>query len=166
MRTILAALALALAGAGAARAEAPESAGPRMVAPDGAVVTLDSVLGPQPLVLNIWATWCGPCREELPSLAGLDAWLRPQGGAVLLVAAEPSLPDIVNKFLHERLGVTALDSFVDRAGLIAAAFHVQSYPTTVILDADGRILETIGGMSTWDSPSMRSYLGQWLSAQP
>lgn len=152
--------------ASGASAEPPDPMGPRMVAPDGSVVTLDSTFGAQPLVVNIWATWCGPCREEMPSLAALDQWLERRGGRVLLVAAEQSPPEVVNKVLHERFGVTSLESYVDRAGLVTAAFGVEVYPTTIILSHDGTVLEVIEGASDWNDPSMQTHLRQWLIPDP
>src|SRR5690606_9787121 len=118
---IIAAAVGVAAAAFPAAAEQPDPLAARLVDPEGTVVTLGGALGPQPLVVNLWATWCTPCIAELPALAALDQWLRPRGGQVLLVAAEPGDPALINRALHDRFGVTTLDSHVDRAGLVTAA---------------------------------------------
>ena len=158
---IAAAVGLAVAAL-PALAEQPDPMAARLVDAEGAVVTLGSALGPQPLVVNLWATWCAPCIEELPALAALDQWLRPQGGQVLLVAAEPADPALINRALHERFGVTTLSSHVDRAGLVTAALGIRAFPATVVLGRDGEVLELISGAEDWDDPAVRARLAQWL----
>ncbi|MFM9845844.1 MAG: redoxin family protein [Hyphomicrobiaceae bacterium] len=101
------------------------------------------------VVLNIWATWCPPCRAELASLARLDRSLRERGAVVVAVSIDED-PSFVAEYLRDN-GL-AFDSYVDAdQSLTRDVLGVEMIPTTVIIDGDGAIRSKIVGARDWDS---------------
>ncbi len=126
--------------------------------PDGASVRLASLRG-QPLVLHLWATWCEPCREELPDLLDLAEAGNPR---ILAVSLDPRW-EPVRRFLA---------GSVPRAVLLADGAQVSSkldvsrLPVTFILDASGRIRLRLDGPRQWTDQTLRSFVKQALGAGP
>jgi len=106
------------------------------------------------LILNIWATWCGPCRHELPSLDRLAAMLDPTHYKVLGLSVD-SDPYVVREFLNDRKiqFVTYMDSTRQVSNEVIG---VRVFPSTLIISADGRLLEVVEGWRDWDDPQLVS----------
>lgn len=100
-----------------------------------------------PTIVHFWATWCGPCREELPEL---DAFARAEGlGARLaLVSVDTVEFARVSDFLDE-LGV-ALESHRQVEGNVGTAFAILGYPSTVVVDDAGTVLFRRQGAVDWE----------------
>jgi len=94
-------------------------------------------VGKEVVVLNFFATWCGPCRQEMPELARFVESQR--GHPVRLLALDvEEKPELVHKFVADtRL---TLDVAIDETGSVAQSYGIRSYPTTVVVGADGSIL--------------------------
>ncbi len=135
---------------------------PRLYAPDGSIVPVTDLLGPEPLVVNIWGSWCGPCLQELPSLAALNDWLVPQGGRVVLIAADQAPPAQINQFLQQRLGLRGMTSYVDGGGEVTNYLGVSMFPTTLIVDRNGDLLDVVEQAADWNSQYVRDYLASWI----
>ena len=104
------------------------------------------------IVLNVWATWCPPCRAELPSLQRLTGRLDPARFAVVGLSIDED-PDYVREFLRET-GV-AYPNFLDRQRAVAGGLlQVDSYPQTLLIRADGSIGARIVGARDWDADAM------------
>ena len=129
-----------------------EAARWRLRSLDGDVVTLGAMRG-RPVVLNFWATWCPPCVAELPTLQALHDSLAAEGVIVALVS--PERPATVRPVLARR-GVSA-PAFVEAAP-VPASLGVRALPTTVVLDAAGRVLLVRRGAADWDTPAVRAWL--------
>ncbi len=97
------------------------------------------------VVLNFWATWCPPCRAEMPSFQQAHQTFADQGVAILAVNAGEA-PDVVANF-HESLGIT-FPMLIDQSQIIQRLYGLQGYPTTYLLDRNGVIItQHVGGLS-------------------
>ena len=94
-----------------------------------------------PVVVNIWASWCAPCRTEMPLLQ--DAADTYEGRAVILGVASNDDPGEARRFL-DRLGLTYPNVF-DASGEIRVALGLTAYPTTYLFDAEGQIRARVNG---------------------
>ena len=134
--------------------EAPEDV------PEAVVETADgepaSLPEGRPAVVNFWATWCAPCREEMPSLAGLHEAMGDEV-AVVLVATGRNDPEAAAAFLEET-GAGDLIDLRDPQGLLGRGVGVRGLPTTLVLDAQGREVARLQGIAEWDSEEARALL--------
>ena len=102
----------------------------------GDSLALDALSG-RPVVLNIWATWCPPCREEMPALQALHDRYSEQGLAVIAVSLDASGADAAT--FAEELGLT-MRMLHDPASRVTRAFRTTGVPETFLIGADGRIV--------------------------
>jgi peroxiredoxin len=120
---------------------------------DGKVVRLDDLRG-KVVLLNFWATWCPPCRLEMPSLEALQRQLGPRGLAVLAVASRDN-PGAVRSFFNEhRLSFPAL---LDPDAHAYGVYAVWSLPTTFVIDKQGYLVGKVVGHRDWSSEQSRNF---------
>lgn len=131
-----------------------------LIAPDGGMATLDAYRG-RLVVLNFWATWCGPCVRELPSLQRLAATLPADRATVVLVSQDRGGFTQVDPFL-DKLGIAIGDSFVDDKLAFSRAAGVTALPTTILIGPDGDELGRLVGHAEWDSPEALALIGHYL----
>ncbi len=105
------------------------------------------------LILNLWAPWCVPCLQEMPSLDRLIARLPDSDFAVVAVTKDP-VGDSPSKRTFERMGLKRLKLYVDPEGKLASAIEARGFPTTLILDRDGAPIAYREGAADWDSDAM------------
>ncbi len=103
------------------------------------------------VLLNFWATWCAPCREEMPSLQNLQTQLGGEDFAVVTLATGRNPPQAIARFFEE-IGVQDLPRHRDINQQIAREMGVFGLPITVILDPEGREIARLRGDAHWDSP--------------
>lgn len=104
---------------------------------DGQVITLSEVLAEKDMVLiNMWATWCGPCRNEFPFMQEAYAQYADDVAIIALSVEETDTPDVLKEFVTE-MGMTFYVA-QDTAGL-AEKFYVSAIPTSVVIDRNGTI---------------------------
>ncbi len=118
---------------------------------DGEAVSLESFRG-KTVLLNHWATWCGPCVAEMPSLAALHESIDRDDVAIVLVSTEDA--HTIRSFL-ERKGLS-LPAYV--AEDVPAVFETPGIPATFILDPAGAIVYSHVGAANWDSDDCREFL--------
>jgi thiol-disulfide isomerase/thioredoxin len=111
-------------------------------------------------LINLWALWCPPCRQELPSLERLASALAPRGIEVTAVAlADEGFA--VREYLAEH--AAGLHGVVLSPGVAAAGkLGLQTLPQTFLIAADGTVLARWTGAREWDSPSVRNQLDRLL----
>jgi thiol-disulfide isomerase/thioredoxin len=124
--------------------------------PNGKTRTLGDFRG-KVVVLNFWATWCVPCRKEMPTLDRLQGALGGPNFEVVPVSMDVRGIDAVRKFYAE-IGVHNLAMYVDTSGRALREVGGFGLPTTLILDRDGLEVGRITGPADWDSGEMMGFL--------
>lgn len=105
------------------------------------------------VVLNLWAPWCVPCLQEMPSLDRLAARLRPEDFAVVAVTKDPVGPS-PSKATFDKMGLKRLALYLDPEGKLAADVGARGFPTTLVIGRDGAPLAWREGATNWDSDAM------------
>jgi thiol-disulfide isomerase/thioredoxin len=136
------------------------------VAGDNRSLSLEDFRG-RPILLNIWATWCVPCRKEMPALDRLQASFAKSELLVLPLSIDRQGATVVKPFYHE-LGLTALGTYIDQSGEAASELGAVGVPTTLLIDREGREIGRKVGPAEWDSAAiialLRAHLGLPSSA--
>jgi len=117
------------------------------------------------VLLNIWATWCVPCREEMPALDWLQAELGSPDFEVVALSIDRGGADAVRAF-YEQIGIANLAVFLDRANASSRALGVVGIPTTLLIDRDGREIGRAIGPLEWDSPETVGLIRRAMAAAP
>lgn len=125
---------------------------------DGAEWRLASTLG-RPVLLNFWASWCEPCRSEMPALELLATRHEAQGLQVVPVNFRET-DAAVRRFVDAT--AFSLPVLRDRDGGAAKAWGVRSFPTTVAINRAGQALFTVVGECDWASATARQWLAEVL----
>ena len=116
--------------------------------PDGEPASLADFRG-RPLLVNLWATWCGPCIAEMPTLDALAGregkWLH-----VLTVSQDLDGRDKVEAFFQKR-GYRHLETWLDPQMALMQALKVDTLPTTILYDSEGIEVWRMTGMADWES---------------
>lgn len=138
------------------------------VAPDftlhdlaGSPVTLSTLRGKVVLV-NFWATWCVPCKREMPSMEILYQELKDRGLEILAVSSDPAggLDETVRPFVEEyKLTFPIL---LDETFEVNIWFGVRGIPTSFLIDQEGRVARVIYGARDWATPEARTIVRQLL----
>jgi thiol-disulfide isomerase/thioredoxin len=115
------------------------------------------------VLLNFWATWCGPCKEEMPSLARLQTHFDPDRVRIVTVTAD-MYPQGIKQFL-DQLGVSLPVGF-DEDQEVTRTFLVRGLPTTIVIGQDGRTVGRAVGPRVWDSPESIALVRQVLGDIP
>lgn len=118
---------------------------------DGAETTLADLRG-EVVVVNFWATWCAPCREEMPTLARLQEELGDEGVRVATIATGRNDPVEQKRFLEE-VGAASLPLWRDPQQALARDMGVLGLPVTVILNREGQEVARLTGEADWSSES-------------
>ncbi len=114
------------------------------------------------LMINVWATWCGPCRQELPSLQRLAAKLDPARFELVLLSVDDD-EHVVREYLIERK--MHFTSLLDPHMAVATGvLGVRLFPATYFVHPDGRIVSLIEGAREWDSPEVLAEIEAMLPA--
>jgi peroxiredoxin len=111
--------------------------------------------------LNIWATWCAPCREEMPSMEKLYERLQSDKGFVMLaISQDTSSRDEVAAYVKKH--GYRFDVLLDPKNVVAEAYNVSGVPETFIIDREGRIVAHHSGAFDWSDPAIRDALEELL----
>jgi thiol-disulfide isomerase/thioredoxin len=113
------------------------------------------------VIVNLWATWCGPCLREMPSLERLQSRLG-ERIAVLAVSEDRGGNKTVEPFIA-KLGLKSVKIYIDPKSEVGHAFGAQGLPTSLLIDREGKVLGRVEGAAEWDSPKMLGVLEPLLS---
>ena len=169
---VIAASAAALAFSGAFDVVESRVA-PGSSAPDFRAVTLDAHpiakgvadYRGQVVLLNLWATWCGPCEWEMPSIQALHNEFANAGLKVVAVAVDdPGFEQRVRDFVA-RKGLT-FEILSEGSGKIESDYEARGIPATYLIGRDGVIRKRVAGASDWNSPANRALVAQLLGVTP
>ena len=125
-------------------------------AEDGSEMTLAAYEG-KVVVLNFWATWCAPCRKEMPTLSALQADMGGDDLAVVTIATGRNPPPAMAGFFAE-IGVDNLPLHRDPRQALARTLGVLGLPVTLILDRGGNEIARLQGDADWNSDSAQTIL--------
>ena len=165
LKVAVAAVAVGLAAAGGLLAlghRGPRLA-PDFAAPDlaGHAVRLSALRG-KVVVLNLWTTWCPPCREEMPSMERLYGQLRDRDFQLLAVSQDEDGSKTVEPFVRQ-LGIT-FPVLLDPERQVGERYGVWGYPETFIIDHNGYVVERVIGPRDWATPAQRAALEALIAA--
>ena len=114
----------------------------------------------QVIFLNFWATWCEPCREEMPSMQRLYTRL-PKDKFQMVALYNKDNPKVVNKFVKQ-LGIT-IPILNDEQNIIGQRYGLTGLPETFIIDKQGVIREKFIGPAEWDSPEVVDMITKYIN---
>jgi len=115
------------------------------------------------VVVNFWATWCAPCRKEMPGLNALQAEFGGDAFEVVTIATGRNSPTGIRKFFKEA-GVDLLPTYTDPKQKLARQMSVLALPITVILNPQGQEIARLQGDAEWDSDSAKAIIAALIGA--
>lgn len=129
--------------------------------PDGGSMTLADLQGGY-VLLNFWATWCAPCREEMPTLAALQEEFGGDSFQVVTLATGRNSPQGIQKFFSEN-NISNLPQYRDEKQAVARDMGILGLPITVLIDPEGQEVARLIGDADWHSDSARAIIGALVS---
>ncbi len=118
---------------------------------DGTTFRLEALRGKH-VLLNVWATWCAPCREEMPALDRLQARLGAGRFEVVALSIDASIKDV--RDFYAGLNIQSLQIYLGDYKEAPALLNVRGIPTTLLIDRDGREVARFVGPATWDADAV------------
>ena len=127
---------------------------------DGETYTLSKLRG-KVVMVNFWATWCPPCREEIPSMESVYLALRDKGFIVLALNQWES-PDHVFSYMGQLDVYPTFPILFDRDSSVSDRYGVKGLPTTLLIDKQGRVVYRAVGGRNFNHPEVRALIQQLL----
>ena len=130
---------------------------------DGQPVTLDSFRG-KVVLLNLWATWCVPCRKEMPALDRLQAALGSREFEVVALSIDRSGVAGARKFL-DSIGISKLKLYADPSAKLGNELKAIGLPTTLLIDRQGREIGRLIGPAEWDDADAKTLIAEVMAGK-
>jgi len=111
-------------------------------------------------LVNVWATWCEPCKMEMPAMERVYQALAPHGFKIAAISIDVGPPERVQAFAHD-LGLT-FDLLQDRSTRVQDIYQTTGVPESFLLNRDGIIVKRVIGAHDWDSPVNRGLIERLL----
>ena len=127
----------------------------KIISADGTQLTLSSLKG-KVVMLNFWATWCPPCREEIPSLIRLEKIMTGKAFVMLPVSVDQGGRPAVDAFLKSKK--YDFKVYTDLEGFSSKSYGITGVPETFIIDKNGILVKRVIGPLDWDDQEVVSYL--------
>lgn len=127
---------------------------------EGRLVRLEDLRG-QVVLLNFWATWCPPCRAEMPSMEAAYRAYKDRGFTILAVAGDRQGAAVVGPYMQE-YGLT-FPTVLDATGEVGTRYRVRVIPTSLLLDREGRVTAREVGARSWNGPEARGLIDRLLA---
>jgi len=116
------------------------------------------------VLLNVWATWCEPCREEMPTLDRLQARLGGDRFQVVALSVDKQGATIARKF-YDEFAIKALPLYIDPTAKAAFVLNAPGLPMTLLVDRNGREIGRHLGAVKWDAPEVVERLQRAMTAE-
>jgi len=113
--------------------------------------------------LNLWTTWCPPCRMEMPAMQALYRRMKGRDFVMLAVSSDEDGARAVAPFVKE-LGLS-FPVLLDPAGRVSARYGISGYPETFVISREGDIIKHFIGPADWQSPAMETYFLKLLARE-
>lgn len=113
------------------------------------------------VLLNVWATWCAPCEQEMPSMERLHQELGPEGLKVVAVSVDEGDADGVRRWVTERK--LTFQVLQDRTRSIERIYQTTGVPESFVIDRHGVIVKKIIGATEWDHPAQKALFRRLLA---
>jgi peroxiredoxin len=127
---------------------------------NGGKVQLNALKG-KIVFLNFWATWCGPCKEEMPSMEALYQHYKERDFLFLTISVDYGGPEPVRKFIEKHR--YRFPVLFDPEGKTLDLFEISEIPATFIIDKKGKMIGRVMGPRNWSSPEVFSLIDQMLN---
>jgi len=112
------------------------------------------------VLVNFWATWCGPCEQEMPAMERLYEQLGGEDFELLAVSVDDSAPEVAA--FRDRLALR-FPILLDPGAEVARRYQTTGYPESILVDRDGRMVERYVGPREWDAPAYVDRIRRLLS---
>ena len=116
------------------------------------------------LIINFWATWCAPCKKEMPSLNSLAQNMKYEDIQIITIASGRNSKEAIDGFFDDN-NLVNLKKYRDPRGRIAVKYGVTALPTTVVINPTGIEIGRIIGDIDWDTADVRSFFKKLLEAK-
>ncbi len=117
---------------------------------------LDEFRG-KPLIINVWASWCGPCRSEMGALERLS---KRYGGKQFNIIGISTDDDANAAYAFIMKSGITFDNYLDHNLTLENMLGANTIPLTLLIDAQGRVLEKVRGAQAWDSPELVEFIAR------
>lgn len=116
----------------------------------------------KPMIINVWASWCGPCRAEMD---GLERLAKRYNGRQLTIIGVSTDDDGQAAAAYLRRAGVSFENFLDNNLVLENMLGADKLPLTLLIDANGRVLRKIGGARAWDSPEALQFISAVLQVK-
>ncbi len=122
---------------------------------NGSTLKLSDLKG-KVVLLNFWATWCPPCREEIPSMMKLNGFMAGKPFQMVAISIDEGGKQSIESFFKET--GFSLPTYLDESGASSKSYGVTGVPETFIIDKQGVLIKKIIGGAAWDSPESVAFI--------